>query len=244
MTGLPGRLARLEQADARDLVVSLAPASVDLAYVDPPFGTGRDHGAFDDRWPNGPDAHVAWLLSCLTPLRERLKPSGSLYVHLDWRTVHYVKVALDGVFGREAFLNEVIWSYGLGGSSSRYWPRKHDTLLWYAREPGRQWFEAARIPATSRRMAGASKKAPDVWDIPALNNMARERTGWPTQKPLALLERIVGSSCPPGGVVLDPCCGSGTTAVAAQRLGRGWIAGDRSAEAVALTRQRLAAASS
>ena len=136
---------------------------------------------------------------------------------------------------------ESFWLYGLGGSSKRRWPRKHDTLLWYAREPGRQWFEAARVPATSRRMRGLTKKAPDWWDIPALNNMAKERLGYPTQKPEALLTRIVESSCPPGGVVADLCCGSGTTAAVAHETGRAWVAGDVSREAVALTRKRLRA---
>ena len=241
MTDATGRFCRLEQAEAIDLVMSLAPDSVDLAYADPPFFTGRDHGAFDDRWPDGLASFVEAVVASLAPLATRLTPSGSLYVHLDWRTVHHVKVALDDVFGADSFLNEIIWSYGLGGSGKRWWPRKHDTILWYVRNPGQHWFEAPRVPARSRRMAGQDKKAPDVWDIPAINNMARERTGYPTQKPLALLERIVASSCPPGGVVLDPYCGSGTTCEAAERLGRSWIAGDRSAEAVATTKRRLTA---
>ncbi|MGE0192101.1 MAG: site-specific DNA-methyltransferase [Planctomycetota bacterium] len=236
-----GRFCRLEHAEALDLVTSLPPDSVDLAYVDPPFFTGRDHGAFDDRWPDGLASFVGALVERLAPLVTRLTPSGSLYVHLDWRTVHHVKVALDDVFGAASFLNEIIWSYGLGGSGKRWWPRKHDTILWYVRDPSQHWFEAPRVPARSRRLAGQDKKAPDVWDIPAINNMARERTGYPTQKPLALLERIVASSCPPGGVVLDPYCGSGTTCEAAERLGRSWIAGDRSAEAIATTKRRLAA---
>lgn len=241
MTAPPPRVRRVEVGDAGELIASLEADSVDLAYIDPPFFTGRDHGAFDDRWPEGLEAYVTWLATTLAPLTTRLKPTGGLYVHLDWHAVHYVKVALDGVFGRKAFLNEIIWSYGLGGSSPRWWPRKHDTLLWYVREPGSHWFEAARVPARSQRMAGRDKKAPDVWDIPTLNNMAAERTGYPTQKPLALLERIIASSCPPDGVVLDPFCGSGTACVAAATLGRSFVAGDRSPEAVALTRRRLEA---
>ncbi len=240
MTGTTGRFCRLVESAAADLVASLPEESIDLAYVDPPFFTGRDHGAFDDRWPGGIRTFVAALMEFLAPLATRLKPTGSVYVHLDWRSVHYVKVALDEVFGADAFLNEIVWMYGLGGSGPRWWPRKHDTLLWYARDPSRHWFEAARVPARSRRMAGLDKKAPDVWDIPAINNHARERTGYPTQKPLALLERIVASSAPPDGVVLDPCCGSGTTCIAAERLGRSWIAGDRSPQAIATTKRRLA----
>ena len=236
--------SRLLLGDWLKTVGTLAPGSVDLAYVDPPFFTGRAQRGptthvYDDVWDGGLDAYLAWIEPRLAALREVLTETGSLYVHLDWHAVHYVKVMLDRLFGYDHFLNEIVWLYGLGGSSKRRWPRKHDTILWYARSAGRQWFEAARIPATSRRMEGMSKKAPDWWNLPALNNMARERTGYPTQKPLALLERIVTSSCPPGGVVFDPCCGSGTTPAAAHAQGRAFIAADLSTQAVAVTRRRL-----
>ena len=239
----PGRLL---QADALDLARRLAPGSVDLVYLDPPFFTGRTlkgRGvqAFADRWDGDIDAYLGWLEPLLVALRDALKPTGSIYVHLDWHAVHYAKVLMDRIFGYDAFLNEVIWLYGLGGSSNRRWPRKHDNLLWYARDVGRHWFEAARVPATSQRMRGQLKKAPDWWEIPALNNMARERTGYPTQKPVALLDRIVRSSCPPRGLVVDPCCGSGTTAVAAHAAGRAFVVGDRKAEAIEVTRERLRA---
>lgn len=235
--------------DALELARSLEPGSVDLVYLDPPFFTGRtlkgranvDAGTqgFADRWDGDIDAYLGWLEPLLGSLREALKPTGSIYVHLDWHAVHYAKVLMDRLFGYEHFLNEVIWLYGLGGSSPRRWPRKHDNLLWYAKDVGRHWFEAARIPATSQRMRGQMKKAPDWWEIPALNNMARERTGYPTQKPVALLDRIVRSSCPPRGLVVDPCCGSGTTAVAAHAAGRSFIVGDREPEAIEVTRTRL-----
>ncbi len=241
----PGLENRLVQADALDLARSLPAGSVDLVYLDPPFFTGRTQRgrgtqAFTDQWADGMDGYLTWLEARLLALRAALAPTGSIYVHLDWHAVHYVKVLMDRLFGYDQFLNEVVWLYGLGGSSHRRWPRKHDTLLWYAREAGAQWFEAARIPATSQRLAGQTKKAPDWWDIPALNNMAKERTGYPTQKPLALLERIVTSSCPPGGTVLDPCCGSGTTAVAAAAAGRHFIVGDEAPAAIEVTASRLA----
>ncbi len=230
--------------DCLEVAERLERGSLDLVYLDPPFFTGKRQGgssgaSFADRWDGDLDGYLAWLRARCAAVRDLLAPTGSLYVHLDWHAVHYAKVMLDELFGYDAFLNEIVWLYGLGGSSPRRWPRKHDTLLWYAREPGRHWFEAARIPARSQRMRGRTKKAPDWWDIPALNNMAKERLGYPTQKPEALLERIVTSSCPPGGVVADLCCGSGTTAAVAERTGRTWIAADVSPDAVAVTRERL-----
>lgn len=242
---------RLVKSDALDLAGSLPHESIDLIYVDPPFfsgreqrGTrhrGREQVSYPDHWAGDLAVYLAWLEPRLAALRPLLKQSGSIYVHLDWHAVHYVKVALDAVFGYRNFLNEIVWLYGLGGSSARYWPRKHDTLLWYAREAGCHHFEAARIPATSQRMQGQTKKAPDHWDIPSLNNMAKERVGYPTQKPEALLERIVVSSCPEGGVVADFFCGSGTTLAVAERTGRRWIGCDVSQDAIDISRARLAA---
>jgi DNA modification methylase len=237
---------RLLQADALDVARALPAEGVDLVYLDPPFFTGRTRrgrgeAAFGDRWEGGLDAYLAWIEPLLDALREGLAPTGSIYVHLDWHAVHYVKVRMDRIFGPRQFLNEIVWLYGLGGSSRRCWPRKHDTILWYARRAGLQWFEAPQVPARSRRLRGQTKKAPDWWDLPALNNMARERTGYPTQKPEALLARIVTSSCPPGGLVVDPCCGSGTTGAAAHAAGRAWWLADRSPHALEVARARLRA---
>ena len=241
---IPSLSDGLFHGDCLELIRRLPDACVDLIYVDPPFASGRTQvgrrGKFEDRWGSRED-FVRWLMERLAACRRLLRSTGSIYVHLDWHAVHHVKVAMDELYGDENFLNEVIWAYGLGGSSPRYWPRKHDTLLWYAREAGAHYFEPARVPATSQRMRGRSKKAPDVWQIPAINNMAKERVGYPTQKPLALLERIVQSSSPPDGVVADFFCGSGTTCVAAKRLGRAWMACDVSKEAIETTRMRLAA---
>jgi DNA modification methylase len=234
---------RLIEADNLAVLRALPDAAIDLIYVDPPFCTGKRrvgrYGAFADAWGGDVPLYVEWLSERLTEMRRVLRSSGSLYVHLDWHTVHYVKVAMDGIFGADCFLNDIAWLYGLGGSSARYWPRKHDRLLWYSRLPDGHWFEAVRVPARSRRMAGASKKAPDYWDIPSLNNMAAERLGYPSQKPEALLERIIAGSCPPGGVVADVFCGSGTTVAVAHRLDRRWLACDSSPEAVRVTADRL-----
>ena len=234
---------RLLVGDCLDVMAALEPGSLDLIYLDPPFFTGREQAgsaevSFADQWQSMTD-YLAWIEPRLARMRTLLKSTGSMYVHLDWHAVHYVKVAMDGLFGYENFLNEIVWLYGLGGSSPRYWPRKHDTILWFAREAGRHFFEATRIPATSRRMQGRTKKAPDHWDIPSLNNMAKERLGYPTQKPEALLERIITSSCPKGGLVADFFCGSGTTLAVAERTGRRWVGCDLSPDAIKMTDSRL-----
>jgi len=239
----PAPGSRLARADWLDAARALEPASVDLCYADPPFATGRTQrgaaGAYADAWP-GLDAYLDWLAPRLEAAVTTLKPTGSIMVHLDWRTSHRVRVALDELLGPDCFVNHLVWSYGLGGSSPRRFARKHDDVLFYSRAPDGHWFDPPLIPATSRRLAGRLKKATDVLDIPALNNMASERTGYPTQKPLALLETLVAAACPPEGTVFDPCCGSGTTLLAARGAGRLAIGCDVSPEAVDLTARRLA----
>lgn len=137
------------------------------------------------------------------------------------------------------FENEIVWTYGLGGSSNRYFPRKHDVIFWYVRGTG-HYFDPPMVPATSQRMKGELKKAPDVWDIPSINNMAAERIGYPTQKPEAVLERIISAASPPDAVVADFFCGGGTAPTVAQALGRWWIACDISRVAVSITADRVA----
>lgn len=187
-------------------------------------------------------AYLVMMSSRLTQCHRVLKRTGSLYLHCDQTAAHYLKIVMDSIFGPQNFLNNIVWLYGLGGSSARYWPRKHDDLLFYSKSPDEHYFVAARVPAKSQMMAGLDKKAPDWWEIPSLNNMAKERLGYPTQKPLELLERVVTASCPPGGVVLDPFCGCGTTVHAAQFLGRRWIGIDIAYIAVDLIQKRLTAA--
>lgn len=184
-------------------------------------------------------AYLSMLAPRLVELRRVLKDTGSIYLHCDPTASHYLKMLMDAVFGRGNFLNNVVWLYGLGGSSSRYWPRKHDDILFYSKSPDKQVFEADRVPATSTRLAGQDKKCPDYWDIPALNNMAKERLGYPTQKPLALLKRIIQASSNPGDVILDPFCGCGTAIDAAQTLGRTWIGIDITPLATGIIKQRL-----
>lgn len=229
-------------ADWLEFACRLEPSSIDVLYADPPFNTGRRraaaNGQYEDSWPSI-DAWLTWLRERLAATLPAMKRTGSILLHVDWRTSHHARLLLDDLLGAECFVNHLIWSYGLGGSSARRFARKHDDILFYAVDPQRYYFEPARVPATSRRLKGTLKKATDVLAIPAINNMSCERTGYPTQKPLALLEVLIGSCCPPGGVVLDPVCGSGTALVAARRLGRAGIGCDLNADAVAISLDRL-----
>jgi len=233
----------LLRADWLHAARSLPHASVDLVYADPPFNTGQRQldraGAFDDRWPDM-RSYTAWLAERLEATIPLLASTGSILLHVDWRTSHHARLLLDDLLGPDHFVNHLVWSYGLGGSSARRFARKHDDILFYAVDPERYWFTPPMVPATSRRLAGKLKKATDVLDIPAINNMADERVGWPTQKPLALLELLIGACCPPAGTVLDPCCGSGTTLVAARALGRAAIGSDINDRAIRVAAKRLA----
>ena len=193
---------------------------------------------YPDSWGSVED-WVAWLRERLVATLPAIKPTGSILLHIDWRTSHHARLLLDELLGADRFVNHLIWSYGLGGSSPRRFARKHDDILFYCLDPERYYFDPPMVDATSNRMAGQKKKATDVFEIPSLNNMARERTGYPTQKPLALLDVLVRACCPPGGVVLDPCCGSGTTLVAAVAAGRRAIGCDVNSDAVRIARERL-----
>lgn len=257
---MPLPAVEVHHADWLQLARALPPASVDLLYADPPFNTGAVkttppraekaprrgpvlHTRFPDAWPTTAD-WLAWLRDRLAATLPALRPAAAVLLHVDWRTAHHARLLLDDLLGPHAFVNHLIWSYGLGGSSPKRFARKHDDILYYSLDPDRCYFEPPRIPATSRRMAGQTKKATDVLHIPALNNMAAERTGYPTQKPLALLDLLIRATCPPGGTVLDPCCGSGTTPVAARRAGRSCLAADINPLAVEITRSRIAPAPS
>ena len=262
------RADQLVCGDALDVLGGLADGALDAIYVDPPFGTGTVRRgrqlAYRDR-ADDPDAFVAWLAPHLEHCRRALAPHGSLLVHLDYRAVHYVKVALDRLFGRARFVNEIVWCYAVGGKSRRGFGRKHDTILWYAR--GDDWAfypDAVRIPrrgGSHMRLVGgvqektdrrtgrvyrypvSAGKVPEDWwtDIETLNHSDRERTGWPSQKPERLVERLLAAVTRPGDRVGDWCVGSGTTAAVAQRTGRRFVASDRAPEAVALAARRLAA---
>lgn len=235
----------------------------DLIYLDPPFFTGRSfrcsraesNGAgFEDAWAGDLARYLDWLQPRLEETRRLLKPTGSVFVHLDWHAVHYVKVRMDGIFGYRNFVNEIIWSYRTGGGSRRRFARKHDTILLYQVSPARKFnlitersYQSHRygyrnVPYFWDEKAGRQYRYAyprDVWEL-TMGTQTSERTGYPTQKPEGLLERIILSSTDVDDLVGDFFCGSGTTLVAAQRLGRRFIGCDSSPEAVRLSLERLA----
>ncbi|MCY3923767.1 MAG: DNA methyltransferase [Chloroflexi bacterium] len=167
-------------------------------------------------------AYMCFMAVRLLEMRRVLKETGSIYVHCDPTASHYLKAVMDAIFKPQRFRNEIVWSYGLGGSSKRYYSWKHDIILFYTASD-EYTFDKPQVPATSNRMKGKTKGATSVWSIPSLNNMAKERTGAPTQKPLELYKRIVAASSNPDDVVLDPFAGCATTLVAAECLERQWV---------------------
>ena len=233
----------VREADCLDELQRIAAGSIDLVYMDPPFNTSRTQAVgsarFPDAWPSTED-YLAFIEPRIAAAIDTLHADGAILVHCDWRTSHHLRVLLDRLLGEDAFVNHLIWRYGLGGSSPRRFARKHDDILFYARSDGYH-FEPPMVPATSVRMQGRLKKCTDVIDIPAINNMAAERIGYPTQKPLALLNLLVRACSPPGGAVLDPFCGSGTSLVAAVNAGRTAIGIDINPDAVAIAQARCEA---
>ncbi len=254
------------RADSLELAGSLPDGCLALAYLDPPFGSGRKHRTlrgrdgrfglkdeeiFDD--PRSEDL-PAWLAELLAEIRRLLRPGGTLFLHLDHRSLHRARRLLNGLFGADNLLNEIIWHYATGGIAERWFARKHDTILFYRNGPEHTFHRQKEKKYLAHRMGRAGVEEfrdergwyryrflDDVWEIPWLTQDSSERTGYPTQKPLALLERILRAASDPGDLVADFCCGSGTTAVAARMLGRRWIAGDSAELAVSIARRRLEA---
>jgi site-specific DNA-methyltransferase (adenine-specific) len=264
----------LLRGDNLELLPGLADASFDLIYLDPPFNTGRAQArtalrtrldptgdrvgfggrrfrterlgttAFEDDY----DDYLGFLIPRLEQARRLLTPAGSLFVHLDPRESHYVKVALDGLFGRDCFLNEIVWAYDYGARAKTRWPAKHDVLLWYARDPRRYTYNydaVDRVPYLAPSLVGPVKAArgktpTDVWWNTIVSPTGREKTGYPTQKPLAILERIVRVHSHPGDRLLDFFAGSGSFGEAAAKHGRHAVLIDRSEAAMTVMRTRLA----
>ena len=244
-----------------------------LIYIDPPFNTNRrqdrvrlrtvrdpdgDHTGFggnryrtvrlgttgfDDRH----DDYLGFLEPRLEEARRVLAPNGSFFLHVDFREVHYAKVLLDGIFGRQSFLNEIIWAYDYGARSRKRWSPKHDNLLWYAKDPDDYTFhheETDRIPYLAPALVGAEKAArgktpTDVWWHTIVSPTGKERTGYATQKPLGILERIVRVHSNPGEALLDFFAGSGSFGEAAARNGRDFVLVDNNPDAIWIMADRL-----
>ena len=267
------KLGEIRLGENLEILRGLATASVDLIYIDPPFNTGltqkrtritarrSENGTrngfgnarYETTAVDSPvyadtfDDYLAFLRPRLVEAQRVLKASGSLFLHLDPREVHYAKVMLDQIFGRECFRNEIIWAYDYGGKPRDRWPAKHDNVLWYSRSPSGYTFHydaIDRVPYMAPDLVGPEKAArgkipTDVWWITVVPTNSREKTGYPTQKPLKLLERIVRVHSNPGDLVLDFFAGSGTTGQAAANLGRRFLLIDSSGDAVRVMRKRL-----
>ena len=199
-------------------------------------------------WNDTYDDYLGFLAPRLEQARRVLTPDGSLFFHIDPRESHYCKVLLDELFGRTSFVNEIIWAYDYGARTRTRWPAKHDVILWYARDPAQYVFDYAaidRVPYLAPGLVGPEKAArgktpTDVWWQTIVSPTGTERTGYPTQKPVKILERIVRVHSEPGDLVVDPFAGSGTTGEAAARLGRSYLLVDENPEAVRIMAERLA----
>ena len=258
------------------VTTTLPDAAFRLIYLDPPFNTGRVQsrqsisttrsadGArqgfggktydtvkgmlsrYDDRF----DDYWAFLEPRLAEAWRLLDEQGTLYLHLDYREAHYAKVALDALFGRDSFLNELIWAYDYGAKSTKRWPAKHDTILVYVKDPESYYFDSEAVDREPYMAPGLvtpekallGKLPTDVWWHTIVSPTGREKTGYPTQKPEGILRRIVQASTRPGDRVLDFFAGSGTTGAVARALGRRFLLVDESPDAVAVMRTRLSTA--
>lgn len=275
LADLPAGHGLVFEADNLPLLRGFADESFQLIYIDPPFNTGHTQAlhrrtvqrtddasadrlgfqgrgytttlgqrrAYADRF----DDYWAFLGPRLAEARRLLDATGTLYVHLDYREAHYAKVALDELFGRECFLNEIIWAYDFGGKSRRRWPAKHDTILVYVKDPERYHFDSEAVdrePYMAPGLVTPEKRArgklpTDVWWHTIVPTNGGERTGYPTQKPEGVLRRIVTASSRPGNLVLDFFAGSGTTGAVCAELDRRFVLIDQNPEAVRVIEQRL-----
>jgi site-specific DNA-methyltransferase (adenine-specific) len=260
--------------DNLDVLPAFDDGSFQLVYADPPFNTGRRQrrvtlvaeadpdgdrvGFGGKRYATSVAAEASYAdsfadyLGFLEPrlreIRRLLAPTGTLYLHLDYREAHYAKVLLDGLFGRDCFLNEIVWAYDYGARPRRRWPAKHDTILVYVRDPERYLYDAAEVerePYMAPGLVTAEKAArgklpTDVWWHTIVSPTGKEKTGYPTQKPEGIVRRMVQASTRPGDWCLDPFCGSGTLGAVCERLGRRYVLVDSSPEAVDVARRRLA----
>tara|TARA_R100001079_G_scaffold74738_1_gene39899 strand:+ start:1280 stop:2134 length:855 start_codon:yes stop_codon:yes gene_type:complete len=254
---------------------SIPDNSVDLVYTDPPFNTGKKRvrqnkkavqsstgtqTGFQDKkykvtsvsealsYDDSFSDFESFIAPRIAEIHRVLKPTGSFYLHLDYRESPYARILGDFIFGRENFLNEIIWAYDYGGKPKTRWPAKHDNILFWVKDKSKYYWndeEVARIPymapgMVSKEKAERGKKVTSCWWHTIVSPTGKEKTGYPTQKPLGIIERIIKASSPPSGVILDPFAGSGSTGEAAVRLGREFILVDKNPESLKVTQERLA----
>ena len=238
--------------------------SVDCIYIDPPFNSGADYvqqirthhrgvskrtiavKQYGDRWQTAD--YLQHLYERLTVLRRFLSPTGTIFVHCDWHSSAALRLVMDEVFGASNLVNEIVWAYASGGGSRRAFGHKHDTILFYALDRRRHYFDpdavrvaynAAIAPKRREMFNPRGMVAPDVWQISRPPNHSETWVGYPTQKPVAVMQRAIAAACPPGGLVMDCFAGSGSTLVAAAQLGRHFLGLERNSLGVHLTRRRL-----
>ena len=265
---------RVYKANNLDVLKTMPDGSFQLIYIDPPFNTGRDQVrhtrqsrqvesgtagfagksyeqivkatlSYDDSFAD----YWSFLEPRLNEARRLLNEAGTLYLHLDYREAHYAKVLLDGLFGRDCFLSEIIWAYDYGGKSKGKWPAKHDTILVYVKNPKKYFFNSSEVdrepymaPGLVTEEKAAKGKLPtDVWWHTIVSPTGKEKTGYPTQKPEGILRRIIQASSKPGDAVLDFFAGSGTTGAVAGKLGRNFTLIDESADSIEVITKRLEA---
>ncbi|MCB0826306.1 MAG: site-specific DNA-methyltransferase [Fimbriimonadaceae bacterium] len=268
-----GSFIEIYFADNLELLPTFESGSFPLIYIDPPFNTGKVQTKFelrnvrDDKGDRAGfkgatyrteklgeksyldifDDYMNFLRPRLEEAHRLLSDEGSFFLHLDYREVHYAKIELDRIFGRNAFMNEIIWAYDYGARSKKKWPTKHDTILWYAKNPEQYTYnfdEIDRIPymapsLVTEEKAARGKTPTDVWWHTIVSPTGREKTGYPTQKPLGVLNRIIRVHSNPGDKVLDFFAGSGTTGEAAINNGRNAVLVDRNEEAIRVMRNRF-----
>ena len=260
-------------AENLQILPKLEDASIPLIYIDPPFNTGRtqsrkristvssengDRVGFQGKryetqvlgekgYRDNFDDYLAFLEPRLREAYRILTANGSLYFHIDFREVHYCKILLDEIFGRDSFINEIIWAYDYGARTRKRWPPKHDNILWYAKDPQNYVFnyeDIERIPYMAPGLVGKEKAArgklpTDTWWHTIVATNSHEKTGYPTQKPLGILRRIIQASSNPDDTVLDFFAGSGTTAAVCLELGRHFIMVDNNHQALEVMAERF-----
>ena len=260
---------RLYQGDNLKIMQDMPDASVDLIATDPPFNTGRDWGAFNDKWEGGLKGYLKFMEPRLIECHRVLKDTGSLYLHCDSKASHYLKLMLDTIFGIKQFRNEIIWRRTGGQSNqAKLYATVHDTIFFYTKtnhykftlqylplsdssikrynktdKDGRKYYNHCGGKRSEKKRyyldKSPGKRLNTIWDDIHMSSISPERLGYPTQKPRALYERIIKASSNEGDIVLDPFCGSGTTLDAAQTLGRNYIGIDQNPEAIEICRKRL-----